>query len=170
MSKLFSSLFILCIFSLGTFAQSDLHNDILATWDKHVEMNAFLLKNIDSNYLSDKSSSGGRNVGEQFAHMHNVRLMWLSASAENLDKEIDATESLKKDYLKATLKASDALVSSVLEKALINNEKIGNMTPVRFLGYLIAHEAHSRGQIMLALKQSGHEMPPQVSYGIWEWQ
>ena len=38
-----------------------------------------------------------------------------------------------------------------------------------FLGYIIAHESHHRGQIALSLKQAGHALDRKVGYGIWEW-
>ncbi len=163
---------LMLIFNLG-FAQTDIIEDVLATWDKHVEMSHLLLKGVKPDFLKDKSSSGGRNVADQFAHIHNVRMLWMSQinseEFKKLDDVIDEKESLQYDYLEKSLQSSDKLIRATLEEGLKNNTKFVGMTPISFMGYLISHESHTRGQIMLALKQSGHPMPPQVAFGIWEW-
>lgn len=53
---------------------------IIETWEIHNRINLYLLNAIKEEYLADVSASKGRNVGEQFAHIHNVRLMWLKAA------------------------------------------------------------------------------------------
>jgi hypothetical protein len=58
----------------------------IETWEIHHRVNRYLLDNIKEDHLGDISASKGRNVGEQFAHMHNVRLMWLQASSPELAK------------------------------------------------------------------------------------
>lgn len=158
--------------SLAQQSADELINELLSTWKKHTEMNALLLKAIDDQYLVNKSASGGRTVGEQFAHMHNVRLMWVGKMLDansQVDKEIDAKESNKKSYVSDQLVNSDQVIMDLLQKALKEGGSFGEMSAVRFMGYLIAHEAHTRGQIILAMKQSGQELPPQVTYGIWRW-
>lgn len=169
MKSILTTLLIVGCLSLS--AQDQLSDEIINTWIKHTEMNHLILGHIPEGNLKDLNDSSSRNVGDQFAHMHNVRMMWLGKmkEAEGLDNEIDAEESQNKDYVLSTLKTSDKLVQKVLKDALENNTKIGNLSPVRFMGYLISHESHTRGQIVLALKNSGHALPPNVGYGIWSW-
>jgi uncharacterized damage-inducible protein DinB len=38
-----------------------------------------------------------------------------------------------------------------------------------FLGYLIAHDAHHRGQITMLARQLGHPLPQKAMFGMWEW-
>lgn len=38
-----------------------------------------------------------------------------------------------------------------------------------WLPYLVAHESHHRGNILLTLKTSGHKLDQDTSYAIWNW-
>jgi len=176
MKRLLSTLALFSSLSIPQLSsgQTELINDILTTWDKHTEMNSLLMTAVKDDYLKDTTTSGGRNIADQFAHLHNVRMMWLSeltseSQVEGLDAEIDNVESLKPDYIRDQLAKSNLVLRQVLSDALQRNEKNWPMSPVRFMAYLISHESHTRGQIILALKQSGHPAPPQVAFGIWQW-
>ncbi len=40
---------------------------------------------------------------------------------------------------------------------------------VALLGYLIAHESHHRGSILLTAKQCGHALSEDLRWGLWSW-
>jgi uncharacterized damage-inducible protein DinB len=141
------------------------------TWQIHNRINIYLLDAIDEGHLKDVLSSKGRNVGEQFAHIHSVRLMWLKVANPALLEGLPKIEKeqISKEALINALNLSAAAIEKVLEQSVDGKIKGFKPHATAFLGYFISHESHHRGQIMLALKQSGHPVNQKVQYGIWEW-
>jgi len=141
------------------------------TWQIHNRINLYLLEAISETSLQDVLSSKGRNVGEQFAHINNVRLMWLKVANIALMEgsvKVEKTD-ISKESLKDALTKSAAAIEALFDQAIDNKIKGFKPHATAFLGYLISHESHHRGQIMLALKQSGHPVDQKTQYGIWEW-
>nr|WP_294778374.1 DinB family protein [uncultured Flavobacterium sp.] len=143
------------------------------TWHINNRINLYLLDAITESSLNDISASKGRKVKDQFAHLHNVRMMWLKAAAPGLLEgliKIDKEITINKTLLVTELNKSAEAIAQLLEKGFTENKIKGfKPHPAAFLGYLISHESHHRGQIVLTLKQAGHPIDQKTQFGLWEW-
>lgn len=145
---------------------------LIETWGILTRVTRLLLEAIPSEALADKLETRGWSVGKHFAHLHAVRLMWLEgypALTTGLSKV--PTEQIEdKAVLLAALDTSAQTVSAMLEQA-IAADKVKNFKrpPAAFVGYLVAHESYHHGEIGVILAQSGHRLPKDAAWGMWEW-
>lgn len=145
----------------------------LETWIINQRMNELLLVDIQDSFMGDVSVAKGRTVGEQLAHLHKVRLMWLQAALPELLsglKKIEKGEPITKKLVFESLEKSAEAISKLLQHGFETGRIKGfKPHPEAFFGYMFAHETHHRGQIILTLKENKHLPGKKTLYGLWEW-
>lgn len=146
---------------------------VLDSWLRHHRINAYFLDHLSESHLGERLDRKGKSIAELFAHMHQVRRMWLQVSAPSLWEEtagMDKKQIFYKPYLKERLNDSAQSIHSLLSMGLKEHKIKGfKAGPVNFLSYLIAHESHHRGQAISMLRANGYELSEDLAYGIWDW-
>ncbi len=148
---------------------------IIETWHINNRVHLMLIDAIrDEGLHCTLSKRGGGTPAKQFTHLHNLRLWRL----EKVDKEllkgqtkIETAGTIDKALLKKRLSESGAAIAKMIENGIDDGGKIKGFKRgvIPFLGYMISHESHHRGNILLTLKQCGHKIPKDVQFGIWAW-
>jgi uncharacterized damage-inducible protein DinB len=145
---------------------------LLNAFDTNNRINQYLIGNLPADAWNAKPPDGkGRNIAAIVAHMHNVRVRWLKAAkAEEIPAQLDRATVTPPQALRALETSCDAL-RAVMSHAIESNGRIRSFRPdvAGFFAYLIAHDAHHRGQIAMLSRQLGHPLPQKAMFGMWEW-
>jgi uncharacterized damage-inducible protein DinB len=136
-------------------------------------INAYMLENLPAEAWRAKPPEGkGRDVAAIASHMHNVRVMWLKAvnRGGKIPDQLEKSKVTVKQAIAALKESHDAL-AIVLKESLATDGRIKGFKPdaAAFFGYLVAHDAHHRGQIAQLARQVGHPLPQKAMFGMWEW-
>ncbi len=135
-------------------------------------VNLMLLDALTDAQLAHVPTPRARSIADQFAHLHNVRIMWLevqSPAAKTLRKIEKGAAT--KPALREALQASAEAFANMLETA----ERAGKIRAYKrgihaFFAYVVAHEGHHRGQILVHLKRAGMPVDRMLGFALWEWE
>ena len=156
---------------------------ILGAWATSARTTSFLIERIpDTVWSSPLPGLPSKTIAMACGHVHNARCRWLKTLAQPLGLKAPPLvdrRRVKRRALVRELKKSDRGMRDLLSYGLDHG---GAIPPTRVyvwrnlpldvghvLAYFVAHEAHHRGQIIMAARQLGLRLPAAVTNGVWEW-
>lgn len=164
-------------------ARDDLCQVLVETYAVNERMNQIVLENLDpAAWRAKLPGSKGRTIAAIFAHVHNMRRKWLRLSAPHikLPAALNHARCTQKQA-QAALLESAARCSEMLADALSKPHgrvqtflRDGWAKPwpagATMLPYMLAHDAHHRGQVCMLAHQLGFPLPAKAMSGIWVWE
>jgi uncharacterized damage-inducible protein DinB len=144
-------------------------------------MNQVLIEHLDPAAWGAKPPGKVRTIAAIFTHLHNVRCKWVRLTAPHLKvpRQLNRANCTPQQA-RAGLAESAARCAGMLAEALGGGAHVeefrrdgwGRPWPVgpEMLCYMVAHEAHHRGQVCMLAHQLGFPLPIAVTSGIWNWE
>jgi uncharacterized damage-inducible protein DinB len=148
-------------------------------------MNQVMLEYLDPRAWRMKppgDRAGARPIVAIVTHMHNIRRKWirLSAPQMKLPVELDRARCTQKQA-RAALADSARCCAEMICEALAGPQGCvpkfhrDGWAPkwnggAGMFAYMIAHDAHHRGQVCMLAHQLGYKLPMQAISGMWRWE
>jgi uncharacterized damage-inducible protein DinB len=145
-------------------------------------MNQLLIEYLEPAAWKAKPPGKTRSIVAIFTHMHNVRTKWIRLTAPHLKIPLQLHRAhCTQQQARAALAESAARCEEMLVEALggssrrikvFRRDALAPAWPVgvEMLCYMLAHEAHHRGQVCMLAGQLGTALPYKASDGIWNWE
>jgi len=144
-------------------------------------MNQLLIEALDPAAWKAKPAGGVRTIAAIFTHVHNVRCKWVRLTAPHL--KVPALLNRARctpEEARAGLAESGARCVEMLADAMDGSGRVTEFLrdglaqpwPVgpEMLAYMVAHEAHHRGQVCMLAHQLGFPLAGKVTGAMWNWE
>lgn len=160
---------------------SDQRELLLSAWRTNNRVTVFLIENLPRELFEAAMPDAPRRTVRMLAgHIHNSRCMWIKTlGAEHgirISKPVDRHKVTPKQLVTALGRSSRGIIS-LLNLGLDHGGTIPSSRSYTWrnlpldvghvLTYFVAHEAHHRGQIVMAGRQLGHRLPIEITGGLW---
>ena len=143
-------------------------------------LNQILIEQLDPAAWTARPPGNVRTIAAIFTHMHNMRIKWMRLSAPHVKrpKQLSRARCTPRQARKGLAESAAGCVK-MLGEALgegrikeFRRDVWATPWPVgaEMLSYMLAHEAHHRGQVCLLAHQIGLPLPDRATSMMWNWE
>ena len=168
--------------------RSELGESAVRIFAANDRMNQLLIEHLDPaawrakppGHLPGRAANRVRTIAAIFTHMHNVRAKWVRLTAPHLgvpallNRARCTPEQARAGLAESAARCGEMLAEALGEGGVQVFLRDGWARPwpagPEMLCYMVAHEAHHRGQVVMLAHQLGFALPYQASDGIWNWE
>ena len=161
----------------------DLRPTILDAWRTSNRLTVFLVERLPPRvWTAPIPGAPRRTIRMMAGHVHNARCRWVKTLGGEFGipapRSVDRRVVGRPELVRALARSSRAM----LRLLALGFERGGTVPTARsyvwrnlpldvghVLTYFVAHEAHHRGQIVLAARAMGERLPASVTDGLWQW-
>lgn len=161
----------------------DLRISLCSAWRTNNRLTVFLIQQLPSAlWASLVPGAPRRTIRMLAAHLHNSRCRWLRTLGQEFGIAVPRMVDRHKVGRPELSRALDRSGRGILRLLVLGCERGGRIPPSstyvwrnlpldvgHVLSYFVAHEAHHRGQIVLAARVLGQQLPATVTDGLWQW-
>jgi uncharacterized damage-inducible protein DinB len=149
---------------------------LLDSWDRSNTILINLLRLVPEGALDVRSGPDGPSVGELFAHMHYVRMVFIEEDTPEFAKPLPEGEwrpVTDRDQIASMLDESANAVGDAVNSRLQSGRpmELHYDHPILMLQHMLWHEGYHHGQIKLALKLAGSPISDRAAspgtWGVW---
>jgi uncharacterized damage-inducible protein DinB len=162
----------------STLDQPDM---LLDAWRTNNRVTVFLVEHLPLELWGSTVPGAPRRTVRMIAgHIHNARCMWIKTLGKENGIAVPRAVNRHKVGPKELIPALDQSSRGIIKLLMLGCDR-GGTIPVssaytwrnlpldvgHVLTYLVAHEGHHRGQIVMLARQLGYRLPVEITGGLW---
>ena len=144
-------------------------------WLANLRVNEVLVAHLDAEMMTARTPGGGMTVAQQLAHITGTTKYWGMNFADafqalpDLGPDDGAPEAAERDPTRVREVVADVARGSLAAaEAAEDQGSLPHPSVEAYLIHMMVHDAHHRGQMLLALKDAGHPLPDEdAMWGPW---
>lgn len=144
-------------------------DDLVEAWRVNDALNRELL-GLCADEDFELKPGKGKTIRSNFVHIVGVRRLWVEEKMPKIAVELPKLDwkSATREEILTGLEQTHAAMADLFRKRE-ERARPDRWSTVGFFAYCVAHEAHHRSQVEIALRLAGREPDEKTLYGLWEW-